>query len=1048
MQTQMTITHLELAEHLHTARTEIFNDWSDRLQHCFGADADRKLADADACRRGGEDLLGLLLISLKDRARISELSINPLSEKVRRIDYSISDYYSEASCLEQSLDCFLRSRESLTDRQILDATAMVRQRLNAITARILNECSQVYEHIVETSKACFCQTDLHGRIVFANREMERLTGEGPLVGKRLEDYFSDEDRHIVRDSIACSDSDGPGITRLTVVSAEGGRTVVRAEIGPLIIDDRNIGGYVHITDISIAEKQHKQLYDRALLGIAKVNRKGEILFANRSLLQMLNTQEYHGINIFDLLADESSRKWVGSQLESRYGWKSSEYPIELQRFGDREKVPVMISAFPETDLSGKRVVGSFAIVRCVLAQKIRHLIESHHEEKTLLQAVLRKLSLVVPFEIATVSMYSVDRKFACPIFSSNSHEEKKWQRRWWRMTPARIRWVSQEDIQIVEDIEQFLDQPDWIDLKREPDIQQLINEGFKSSITYPIFRDRVLVASVSLISKSPRFYNAYHKQQLLNLPIRSAVHMALYYHGLNESKFTSDLIMNLSNTGNDIEAVAQILVDAVAAHFKRQSVSLFKVNTKSGVVRLIGQAQTEAEYAIKKGYEQSADEGILGYVIRHGAVVNIGNVQAHEKFRHVYRKLADFVDIHSELCIPIPFGGALWLLNIEDEQIDAFSLEEQNELSRVMEEVRQYLENTWLNHFLEASLKSSSDAVLVTDCDGLVIKVNKAAINMLPIALPQEGPRNMTKSPVHRALMHITPLHLREIFANPEEADMSIETDYRPVGAIRLKRRTGGTIPVVLTRIDLQEDFGRTIFFASDLTAQQRLKQIENIEKIYHELAIQTKTPLSLAMGWIDRLKRRPIDPELSDTLDKSLRQLKKLEITYNRLALYAAEQEALPFNPTLFDMAEVIDTVKANLPSGEQSRITWKYGKGQGLIMGDIFQLRFCLETILSYLLRFATSDYKINLAISWEANHCVTEINGWAPRPDFPLGDTACLLKPDARAEADLALGRRLIDRIVARHQGTITVTGQGSGMKTFRLLLKVWEGGRHEA
>jgi PAS domain S-box-containing protein len=383
MQTQKTITDHELAEHLHSARSEIFKDWSDRLRHCFGAAADCKMADADACRQNGEDLLGLLLISLKDRVRISELSINPLSEKIRRIDYSISDYYNEASCLEQTLDGFLRSHESLTDRQILDATAMVRQRLNGITARILNECSQIYEYIVETSKACFCHTDLQGRIVFANREMERLVGEGRLVGKRLEDYFSEADRNIVRDAITCSDGDGPGIVRLTVVSAQGRRIVVHAEIGPLIIDYRNIGGYVHITDISIAEKQHKQLYDRALLGIAKVNRKGEILFANRSLLQMLNTQEYQGVNVFDLLPDEASRQWVASQLESRSGWKSDEYPLDLLRFGDHETVPVMVSAFPETDLSGKRAVGSFAIIRSVMAQRMRHLIESHHSAKPL-----------------------------------------------------------------------------------------------------------------------------------------------------------------------------------------------------------------------------------------------------------------------------------------------------------------------------------------------------------------------------------------------------------------------------------------------------------------------------------------------------------------------------------------------------------------------------------------------------------------------------------------------------------------------------------------
>ena len=1046
MQTYPSITDQEIAEYLHPALAEIYADWFQQLQRCFGIEAGEKIAYLDTNRQAGKDLLGLLLDSLKYCTRISELRIDSLYSKIRSIDYSISDYYTEADCLEQCLDCFLRSLGCLTDRQILDATTTIRQRLNAITKRILNECSQIYEHMVETSKTGFCQTDLQGRIVFANREIERLAEERPLMGKSLEAYFSGDDQNIVRNAILSPDSQGPGIVRLTMVSVKGFQTVVNAEIGPLIIDGHHKGGYAHIIDISVAERLHKRLYDRALLGIVKLNRKGEILFANRSMLQMLNMQDYQGSSVFDLLPNESSRKLVRSQLDSRFGWKSDEYPMELLRSGDHEKVPVMISAFPESDLSGQRVVGSFAIVRNVVAQKMRQLIESYHDEKKLLQAVLKKLSLVVPFDLATVSMYSSDRKFACPIYSSNSHEEKVWQRRWWKLTPARIKWVSQEDIRVVEDIEQFLEQPDWVGLKQEPDIQKLLDEGYKSSITYPIFRDRVLVASVSLISKSSMFYKDYHKHQLLNLPIRSAVYMALYYRGLSETKFMSDLIMSLSNTGNDIDAVARVLLEAVAAYSKRQSVSLFKVNKKSGIIRLIDQAQTDPKYMIRKGYDQKTSQGVLGYVSRHEIVANIGNVLSDIRFKKFYRNAVTSVQMHSELCIPIHFGGALWLLNIEDEQIDAFSLEEQKELEQMMNEVGSYLEKTWLSRFLEASLRSSSDAVLVTDCDGRVIQVNKAAIDMLPIDEVQQC-SGQVADPACRALIHITPLSLREIFADPQEAVKTIESGYNPPGAIKLKRRAGGTIPVVLTRIDLQEDFGRTIYFASDLTAQHRLKQIENIEKIYHELAIQTKTPLSLALGWIDRLKRRQDHSDSKDTLDKCLRQLKKLEITYNRLALYAAEQEALPFNPTLFEIAEVIEAVKTDLPTGELSRIKWRHPKGQGLIQGDIFQLRFCLETILAYLLRFTTSGYKIDFDVSRIRNDCVTQITGWAPGFENPMGDAARLIEQDARAEADMALGQRLVERIVARHNGKFTVTGQGPGIKTFRLSLKVWEGGHHE-
>jgi PAS domain-containing protein len=904
------------------------------------------------------------------------------------------------------------------------------------------------EHPGETVKSGFCQTDLQGRIVLANRGMEWLAEEKTLVGKRLADYFNDEDRKVVQDLLSVPDHLGPGIVCLTMVSIRGGRAVVNAEIGPLIVDDLHIGGYAHITDVSLAEKHQQQAYDRALLGIARLNREGELLFANRSLLQLLNMQDYRGICVFDLLPDEASRKLVRRQLDSRFAWQSDEYTVDLLRSGDNEKIPVMISAFPETDLSGRRVARSLAIVQSMMAPKMRYIVESHRDEKELLKAVLNKLSLVVPFDLATVSRYSLDRQFARSIYSSNSHDGRAWQRRWWKLTPARIRWSSQEEIRIVEDIEQFLERPDWVDLKQEPDVRKLIDEGYKSLIRYPVFRNGALAASVTLISRSPRFYNEHHKRRLLNLPIKTAVHKALDCHKIAESKFTSDLIMNLSNSGNDLDAVAHNLVEAVAAHFQCQSVSLFKVNQKAGLIRLIDQAAIRPEYMIDKGYKRKINDGVLGEVIQNGKIVNIGDVTKDEKFKQKYRSISDSVQMHSELCIPIPFGGTLWLLNIEDEQIDAFSLEEQNELRRVMDEVGYYLEKTWLSHFLEASLKSSSDAVLVTDSDGRVIQVNPAATEMLPIDLRPERSRHAAGALERRALMHISPLPLQSIFENPEEARRAIEADYKPAGAIRLKRRPEGALFATLTRIDLQADFGRTIYFVSDITAQQRLKQIENLENVYHELAVQTKTPLSLALGWINRLKRRQTDPDLMDTLEKSLRQLKKLEITYNRLALYAAEQEALPFNPTLFDIAELIDSVKTDLPEGEQSKIAWSHCPAQGLIRGDIFQLRFCLETILAYLLRFATNEYKIDLAVSGEENDCVIAITGWTPRPEYPLGDTTRRLETDACTEADIFLGRQLVDRIVARHRGTFTVSRKGAGIKIFRLSLKTWEGGRHEA
>ena len=115
----------------------------------------------------------------------------------------------------------------------------------------------------------------------------------------------------------------------------------------------------------------------------------------------------------------------------------------------------------------------------------------------------------------------------------------------------------------------------------------------------------------------------------------------------------------------------------------------------------------------------------------------------------------------------------MWLLNMEDGQIDAFSKEEEDELCRVMKEVENYLENTWLSRFLETSLKSASDAVLVTDSGGRIIQANLAAVNMLPLAIEQDQYHSMAETS-SALLVPILLTPLKELFADPVEGGKAL----------------------------------------------------------------------------------------------------------------------------------------------------------------------------------------------------------------------------------------------------------------------------------
>ena len=224
------------------------------------------------------------------------------------------------------------------------------------------------------------------------------------------------------------------------------------------------------------------------------------------------------------------------------------------------------------------------------------------------------------------------------------------------------------------------------------------------------------------------------------------------------------------------------------------------------------------------------------------------------------------------------------------------------------------------------------------------------------------------------------------------------------------------------------------------------MKEIESLEKVYYEIAVQTQTPLSLAMGWIERLKTLISDSAILDTADKTLRQLRKLEITFNRMALYAAEREALPFNQTLLDVAEVIDAFKEDLPTSELSRIAWQYRKKETYIQGDLFQLRFCIETILSYLLRFLPEDDQMTVRVRAEQGAGVIEIACSSSQPWSAATPSQQKKDRVAQAVADIAFGQRLIDQIILRHGGTFTSPGNKSADTAYRLAVPLSEGGHH--
>jgi len=218
----------------------------------------------------------------------------------------------------------------------------------------------------------------------------------------------------------------------------------------------------------------------------------------------------------------------------------------------------------------------------------------------------------------------------------------------------------------------------------------------------------------------------------------------------------------------------------------------------------------------------------------------------------------------------------------------------------------------------------------------------------------------------------------------------------------------------------LPKQVGGKVFIAKDLSLQRRVEELQYLGKMYYELSAQITTPLALVLSWLNRLKSKSETNTTTETLDKAIRQLHKVRLTYDRLALYDTEKETLPYNELLFDIPELLDSVLSDFPKSETEKIDIQIEESTPYLRGDLFQLSFCFETVLSYLLRFTPEDERIRLRVSQIPDWLRTEISGFFPGlPGEKFEETANETLV-SRTLTEMALGEGIVRKFVGNHKG----------------------------
>jgi PAS domain S-box-containing protein len=737
-------------------------------------------------------------------------------------------------------------------------------------------------------------------------------------------------------------------------------------------------------------------------GITKTNRQGTYTYSNRAICEIAGVESLEGKKQSDLF-EGPDLAVVREHLESRFSRRAAdEYKVELTR-PDGVRVPVLCSAIPETNELGE-VVGAIAIYRDLLMQDVSAMmhqaIEQLPDSRTIFEEVAKECHRVIPFDLFSITLYSADQEHYRLLYL---YPEEGFipSVRWTEMTYYDKQFVEARQALNVANFEEWLDQPKWRHLRDQLNVQQFLASGFHSFVTHPVIVGNRVVATVAFSrTKDKGPFTRQDEERLRQLPLDPAVSMALQHEKTAELKFTLDLIRRIASASESTEGIASVLTEEIAKHYEWENVFILWPDEQDGCLRLVKQQAQKESDRLSADYHHPIDQGVTGHVYRTRETLNVSDVK-DRKFKDLY--IPVHAEARSELCIPIIVTGRVyWLFNLESSKINAFAKEEQEALENILREVALVLELTSQTQIFGELLKHSKDAVIQTDFKGIIKKTNPATEELLGYSEAE-----MKGTPFDRYLK------------DKDQARRVEEAKYVPNDEVHLLHKNGAEVSLLLSKTSLPKEIGLKVYVCNDLSPRKRKVTIEILRQMYNEIASQIKTPLSLAFTWLDKLQKIESQPGVADILAKTVKQLHKVDLSYDRLLFYEQYKTIAPVEKSVFEIPFLIEKIKQDMPDSEAQQVEVITQTGVPMmVQADLFQLWFCVETVLAYLLRFVPASGKVSVNISARNGGVTLVIRGYAPRVTGGAITNYGKTRWAIRAITEMALGEEMIKRFVEKN------------------------------
>lgn len=754
-------------------------------------------------------------------------------------------------------------------------------------------------------------------------------------------------------------------------------------------------------------------FEQSALAMVRVAPDQKIVACNHTASEMIGVPTLEGRWLPDLLADQKDIEIVRRQADERRKGVSTEYEIEVLHFPDRRRIPIKVTAMPVMTPDGE-YGGALAIFRSLeperRAQAFEKSIHAAQSADQIFQAICEQLRPWLKFDFSAFSVYSKSGRHSRMLFSYDPERQVESHKRWYVISDAMAPWTQRQTIESVDLLDFVRQFPEYRD---DRSMKKLLEAGMRWLLRVPVVRGDRVVASFTCVARDTGGFDEGQIDIVEPLPIAKALLMALHSFENEELSFRFNLIRDMFVCRTP-EAIADVATEKLGKHYGWESVEIYRVEESGRKIRLLSQWSASPEFRLDEAYCLPMGKGILGRAYESDQDILIDNVSSDPRFKDAYVALRRAT--LSELCMPIRVNGRISsILNIEDRRENAFSDEEQEMLRNMLDEIGGLFGAVWDKAVIASAFELTPSIVLIADAAHNIVQHNAAALAQLGFTSEE-----LINSPITAC------------FEKPELADDMFRT---PVASLEtgLRRKDGSIVPVLLGSREL-EGFGAWVFSARDLTHQKRVAELESLRALYAEIAAQTKTPLSLAYSWIQRVQRRSQESatESADILQKALAYLKRVDLTYERLAFYSDRSgTAAASREILINAGDLLKRTIAGLPGG---LVRFDSASTPDLyIRSDPFETEFAIESTVSYLERFLPSDQGVDVSLSSVSGRVLIHIQGPFPQ------------EPDSGAEApervcqtlhEMALGSEVIRTFLGQHGGTYRQERLPGGKVRFEL------------